>query len=409
VVHNRGVEQPAAELAILGGTPAFAEKLHVGRPNIGDRARFLQRINEMLDRRWFSNNGEFVQQFERRIEEYLGVKHCIVMCNATVALEIASRALDFTGEVIVPSFTFVATPHALRWQGIIPIFCDVDPKTHNLDPAKLESLITPKTTGILGVHVWGQGCDVDAIQAVADRHGLQVLYDAAHAFGCTHGGKMIGGFGRAEVFSFHATKFLNTFEGGAVTTNDDDLARKIRLMKNFGFEGYDNVVYLGVNGKMNEASAAMGLTSLESIDHFIDVNRRNHAAYSRELGEIPGVSVLQYKATEKNNSQYVVVSVDPDICPLSRDQLVKVLWAENVMARRYFYPGCHQMEPYRTEMPDAEKHLPETRKLSQRVMILPSGTAVDEDTIARVCEIVQIALARPEMVRNSIGARSNPV
>jgi dTDP-4-amino-4,6-dideoxygalactose transaminase len=396
------MQSVAGSLAVLGGSPAFSEKLHVGRPNIGDRDRFIQRINEMLDRRWFSNNGEFVQQFERKIEGYLGVKHCIAMCNATVALEITSRALGLTGEVIVPSFTFIATPHSLRWQEITPVFCDIDPATHNLDPARIEALITPKTTGILGVHVWGQACDTDAIQAVADKHGLQVLYDAAHAFGSTHKGQMIGGFGRAEVFSFHATKFLNTFEGGAVTTNDDELAAKIRLMKNFGFAGVDKVVYIGVNGKMCEASAAMGLTSLESIDHFIAVNKANHATYAGELAGLPGVKVLSYNVAEKNNCQYVVVEVDETQAPLNRDEIVKVLWAENVMARRYFYPGCHQMEPYHTEMPNAGLQLPETEKLTNRVMILPNGTAVGECEIKKIGEILRTAFSSANAIRSTL-------
>ena len=181
------------------------------------------------------------------------------MCNATVALEIAIRAMGMSGEVIVPSFTFVATAHALQWQEITPVFCDIDPRTHNLDPNRIEEMITPRTTGIIGVHVWGRPCAVDALAEIAQRRHLKLLFDAAHAFGCSYQGQMIGNFGDAEVFSFHATKFFNTFEGGAVVTNDDELAAKMRLMKNFGFHGYDNVIYVGTNGKMSEVSAAMGL------------------------------------------------------------------------------------------------------------------------------------------------------
>lgn len=225
------------QLAIFGGVPAFEESLHVGRPNIGKRERLLERINEMLDRRWLTNNSPFVRQFEQRIAEMLGVKHCVAMCNATVALEIAIRAAGLSGEVIVPSFTFIATAHALQWQEITPVFCDIDPHTHNLDPRRVEQMITPRTTGIIGVHVWGRACDVEALTDIAQCHHLKLLFDAAHAFGCSYKGRMIGNFGDVEVFSFHATKFFNTFEGGAVVTNDDDLANKIRLMKNFGFAG----------------------------------------------------------------------------------------------------------------------------------------------------------------------------
>ena len=187
---------------------AFKEKLHVGRPNIGNREFLSVRINDMLDRRWLTNNGKYVQEFERKIAEFVGVKYCISVCNATIGLEIASRGLGLVGEVIIPSFTFIATAHVLRWQGITPVFADVDPQTHNLDPLAVEKLITSRTTGILGVHVWGRPCNVDALTEIANRRHLKLMFDAAHAFGCSHNGRLIGNFGDAEVFSFHATKFL---------------------------------------------------------------------------------------------------------------------------------------------------------------------------------------------------------
>jgi dTDP-4-amino-4,6-dideoxygalactose transaminase len=379
-------------LAILGGTPAFAEKLHVGRPNVGDRKRLLERIEEMLDTRWFSNMGPMEQQLERRIAEMVGVKHCIAMCNATVALEIAIRALDLKGEVIVPSLTFIATAHALQWQQVRPVFCDIDPATHNIDPDRVERMITPRTTGIIGVHLWGRPCDTDGLAEIADRHRLKLLYDAAHAFGASHGGRMIGNFGDAEVFSFHATKFLNSFEGGAVTTNNDELAAKMRLMKNFGFAGYDNVIYIGTNGKMTEICAAMGLTSLEALDQFIAVNRRNHECYRRELADVPGLHLMPYPEADRSSYQYLVVEVDEAETGISRDRLVQLLWAENVMARRYFYPGCHRMEPYRTSDPEAGRLLPETERIAERLLILPTGTAVEPDDIADICAILRLAI-----------------
>ena len=209
-------------LAIFGGTPAFQQPLHVGRPNLGDREAMLRRVNEIFDRRWFTNDGPLVKEFEARIQELVGVKHCVAMCNATIALEIAIRALELRGEVIVPAYTFIATAHALQWQEITPVFADMDPATHNIAPETIERLITPRTTGIIGVHVWGRPCDTEAIESIAEKHKLKVMYDAAHAFGCSHRGQMIGSFGACEVFSFHATKFINCFEGGAVVTNDDD-------------------------------------------------------------------------------------------------------------------------------------------------------------------------------------------
>ncbi|MCL4499875.1 MAG: DegT/DnrJ/EryC1/StrS family aminotransferase [Chloroflexi bacterium] len=379
------------DLAMLGGQAAFEEPLHVGRPNIGDRTALLVRINDLLDRRWLSNNGPFVQEFEHRIEELLGVKHCIAMCNATIALEIAIRALGMRGEVIVPPFTFVATAHALQWQEITPVFSDIDPATHNLNPAKVEGMITPRTTGIIGVHVWGRPCAIDALTEIADRRGLKLMFDAAHAFGNSYKGRMIGNFGQAEVFSFHATKFFNTFEGGAVVTNDDDLATRMRLMKNFGFAGYDNVIYVGTNGKMNEVSAAMGLTGLESLDEFIAANRRNYLAYRAGLRNIPGVQLVAYDETERCNYQYIIVEVDEATAGISRDELVRVLQAENVLARRYFYPGCHEMEPYRSYFPHSGLLLPETIRLTQRVMSLPTGTAIGPVEIETICSIIRLA------------------
>ena len=368
--------------------------LHVGRPNMGSRESFLVRVNDILDRRWLSNNGPVVQEFEKRVAETLGVKHALAMCNATAAIEIACRALGLKGEVILPSYTFVATAHALQWQEITPVFCDMDPTKHTLDPAKIEKLITPKTTGIIGVHVWGRGCDTEAIEAIAAKRNLKVMYDASHGFGCSKGGRMLGTFGECEVFSFHATKFINCLEGGVVATNNDALAYQMRMMTNFGFTGFDKVEYLGINGKMNEISAAMGLTNLEAMDEIIAINRRNYEAYSAGLADVPGISVIRYDPAERNNYQYVVIEVDPEVCPRNRDEIVEALHAENIIARKYFWPGCHKMEPYRSLQPNAGLLLPETERVAARVIVLPTGQTVEEETVARVCEVIRKAATK---------------
>ena len=380
------------DLAIFGGMPAFAEKLHVGRPNVGNRDRLAERINKILDSRWLTNGGPYEKEFERRIADLTEVKHCVAMCNATVALEIAIRALGMTGEVIIPSFTFIATAHALQWQEITPVFCDIDRRTHTLDPKKVEQMITPRTTGIIGVHVWGHACDVEGLSEIANRRGLKLIFDSAHAFGCSANGRMIGGFGDVEVFSFHATKFLNSLEGGAVVTNDDELAKKIRLMKNFGFTHYDQTDYVGTNGKLNEVSAAVGLTNLESMDDFITANYRNYEEYVKELSELPGVEIFQHDERERGNYQYVVLEIDQLVTGVSRDQLLEVLHAENILARRYFYPGCHQMEPYRSYFPHAGLLLPETERLTERVLSLPTGTAIGFAELRRICEIIRLVI-----------------
>jgi len=395
-----------ARLAVFGGPPTFKQMLHVGRPNLGDRDRLLARMNDMLDRRWLTNAGPFVQEFERRIAAHIGVKHCIAMCNATVALEIAIRAAGLRGEVIVPSYTFIATAHALQWQEITPVFCDLDPRTHNIDPARVEVLITPLTSGIIGVHVWGRPCPIDELTSIAREHELTLMFDAAHAFGCTYKGRRIGGFGLCEVLSFHATKFLNSFEGGAVVTNDDEVAKKIRLMKNFGFEGYDNVSYIGTNGKLTEVCAAMGLTNLECVDQFLAANKRNHASYQDGLQGIDGLRLIKYDSGETYNYQYIVVEVDPIITGLGRDELVAVLHAENVLARKYFWPGCHRMEPYRSYFPHAKLLLPETEKLAARIIVLPTGTAVGPNEIGKICEIIRTAVADGDSVRAAVAAKA---
>jgi dTDP-4-amino-4,6-dideoxygalactose transaminase len=228
---------------------------------------------------------------------------------------------------------------------------------------------------------------------IAARRNLKLFFDAAHALGSSARGQMVGGFGQAEVFSFHATKFCNSFEGGAVATNDDDLAARLRLMINFGFAGYDRVVSLGTNGKMSEVSAAMGLTSLESLNEFIDVNRRHYWQYQEELRAVPGVRLLGYDENERANYQYVVLEIDESVTGISRDNLIESLWAENVIARRYFHPGCHRMEPYRSIYPGRGETLPVTERLTRCVMQLPTGTAVSDEQIAIICQLIQLAVS----------------
>jgi dTDP-4-amino-4,6-dideoxygalactose transaminase len=390
------------ELALFGGEPAFQRVLHVGQPNIGDKAAVLSRIGNLLDRRWLTNNGPLVQEFEERIADRQGVKHCIAMCNGTIALEIAVRALGMTGEVIVPSFTFIATAHCLQWQELTPVFCDIDPVTHTIDPSQVERLITPRTSGIIGVHLWGNPCNVFALEDISRRHGLKLLFDASHAFGCTHQGRGIGNFGCAEIFSFHATKFINAFEGGAVVTNDDELAEKMRLMRNFGFHGLDNVIYIGTNGKMSEPSAAMGLTSLDSLDDFVDHNYGIYKTFMESLGRLPGIRFFSYREEEKCNFQYVVLEIDEDITGISRDLLISVLHNENVRARRYFYPGCHRMEPYRSFYPNAGLLLATTEAVSEKIICLPTGTNVSPADAKTICQIIECAVSHgPEIAKRS--------
>jgi dTDP-4-amino-4,6-dideoxygalactose transaminase len=389
-------------LAVFGGEPVFATPLHVGRPNIGDRERFHAYVDEIFDNRWLTNRGPLVRQFEHELSLITGARHCITVCNATIGLEMAIRALGLRGEVIVPSFTFIATAHALQWLGLTPVFCDIDPRTHNLDPAAVEKLITPQTSGIIGVHLWGRPCAVKTLQEVADVHHVKLLFDAAHAFGCSHEGVMIGNFGDVEVFSFHATKAFNTFEGGVITTQDDELARRLRLMENFGFIDYDRVEDVGTNGKMSEICAAMGLTNLQAQETFLSANLKNYHSYQKRIADIPGLSLQSFDEKEKCNFQYVVLEVDPRLTGLSRDMLWRVLQSENVLARRYFWPGCHRMEPYRTLFPDAGRHLPNTEQIAERVMVLPNGATIGETEVDAIAEILATAVEHAEPIRRKL-------
>jgi dTDP-4-amino-4,6-dideoxygalactose transaminase len=393
------------DLAVFGGAKLFETPFHVGRPNLGDRARLMERLSDTLDRRWLSNAGRYVQEFEKRIAEQSGTKHAVACCNGTVALEIATRALGLQGEVILPSYTFVATAHALQWQGITPVFADIRAADHNLDPAQIERHITPRTSGIMGVHLWGQPCDVEQIEVIARRRKLPVVYDASHAFGCDIGNVPIGGQGQATVFSFHATKFINSLEGGAVVTNDDDLAARMRLMKNFGFRGYDDVGHVGTNGKMNEFSAAMGLTNLEAMDEIVAVNKRNWHLYCNLLADLPGLSILPYRPAGRFNYQYVIAEIAPQ-CPIPRDALLKVMQAENFLVRRYFWPGCHRMEPYRSLSPNAYLTLPVTEDVAERVLVIPTGQTVEPETISAACELLRFSMSNGSDIDARLKARS---
>jgi dTDP-4-amino-4,6-dideoxygalactose transaminase len=379
------------DLAVFGGFPAFAASLHVGQPNVVDEEAVLDLIRGALRRRQLTNNGPLVRQLEESICAELGVKHCVMMCNGTLALEIAVRALKLQGEIIVPSFTFIATAHSVQWQQLTPVFCDVDATTHCIDPGQIERLITPRTSAIIGVHLWGNPCAIEELQAVADRYSVELMFDASHAFGCSYKGRMIGNFGRAEVFSFHATKFINSFEGGAVVTNEDDLAMRMRFMRNFGFSGLDQVDYIGTNGKLCEPSAAMGLVSLSTIEKVVDTNRRNYHSYLEVLRGVTWLRVIEFDESERCNFQYIVLEIDAG-APISRDGLVEVLHAENIRARRYFWPGCHRMEPYRSLYPNAGLLLPQTEALSQRVLCLPTGMNVSSDDVEQIAHLVVFAL-----------------
>ncbi|MFD8465561.1 dTDP-4-dehydro-6-deoxyglucose aminotransferase [Streptomyces cyaneofuscatus] len=384
---KRGV----GDLALFGGRSAFLQPLYVGRPSHIDRGRLFERLNWVLDNQWLTNGGPLALEFEDRVAELAGVRNCVATCNATTALQLLIQASDLCGEVIMPSLTFAATAHAVRWVGLEPVFVDVDPATGAMDPAAVAEAVGPETAAIVGVHLWGRPCDVDALEKVAAEHGLPLFYDAAHAIGCTSRGRPVGSFGTAEVFSFHATKVVNGFEGGAIVTNDDGLAQRIRALHNFGIGLTGVSAAGGTNGKMSEASASMALTSLDAFDATVRHNRANFELYSAELSDVPGLTVVPHDREESHNYQYVVVLIDEEQTGIRRDLLLDVLGAENVSAKPYFSPPCHQLPPYSDRRPVT---LPHTERLAAQVFALPTGSTVSREDIRRVCNVVRLAVSR---------------
>ncbi|MCX4547583.1 aminotransferase class I/II-fold pyridoxal phosphate-dependent enzyme [Streptomyces sp. NBC_01387] len=382
------------QLALFGGRPAFSENRRVGRPNTGDRERFLERMNQVLDNEWLSNMGPMMYEFEARVAELAQVRHCVSLCNATVALQLLVGDLATGGapgdEVIVPSLTFPATAHAVKWRGLTPVFCDVDPVTGLIDPEQVEALITDRTRAIIGVHLWGQVCDVARLEKIAESYGLRLYFDAAPALGCSYGDVPVGGLGHAEVFSFHATKIVNSFEGGAIVTDDDALAERMRAERNFGFGKDGTVQAVGTNGKLSEAAAAMGLTSLEGLDATIARNRTNYEQYRSALTGIPGVTVLEFEGPNRNNHHYMMVNVVAGAAGLHRDVLLDVLRAENILAQPYFSQVMQQMTPYIGAPP---VRLPRSEELCGQLLALPTGPQVDADDILLIGEVIRTAVA----------------
>lgn len=377
------------DLAIFGGKPSFARPLHVNRPNVGDKDLFLSKVDDAWDARWFTNDGPIARELEARLQDYLDVRHCVLANNGTAAMTMLIHALGLSGEVILPSFTFISTAHSLHWAGIKPVFCDLEPGTFNMDPAHCRELITPRTTAVIPTHVWGNACAIEEFEHLCRSNGVPLIFDSAHAFGSTHNGRRIGGFGDAEVFSFHATKAFHTCEGGAITTNDDALAARLRRIRNFGFADYDTVEMAGTNAKMSEIHAAMGLANLSQIDATFARCKAAFDIYAELLDELPGFHLTKPPAGEQSNHHYVAASVDAQKFGLSRDSLLKALHAENVLARRYFYPGSHASEPYRSVNPEAGASLPNTADANRRTIVFPAGAGITLGEVNGVCGLLK--------------------
>lgn len=380
--------------------PRFARPLHVAQVNLPDEDDVIEAFRGIFERQYFTNNGPLLRAFDQALAESLGIRHAVCVVNGTVALMAALQALlasrlgprhrSRRPEVIVPSFTFPATVQAISWAGAEPVFCDVDRQTHCVDSAFVEPLIGENTAGILAVHTWGRPADVRALETLAERHGLFLLFDSAHAIGCEFDGRLIGGFGHAEVFSLHATKIVQALEGGVVTTNDDGLAAHLRKLRAF-HPAEEPHTPLRMNAKMSEAQAAFGLLSLRDMPANIEANRQRYGFYRDGLEGAAGLKLYVHEDGWRSNFQYVILENHPEITGRTRDWIVDSLTAENVLARRHFNPCGHQLEPYADVR---QGPLDNTRWLSERTFQLPNGQDMTPDDIAGVCALVR-ELARP--------------
>ncbi len=360
-------------------------------PSLEELMPYLQ---DIWDRKWLTNNGHYHQELEKALCEYLKVPYISLFTNGTLPLITALQALRVTGEVITTPYSFVATTHSLWWNGIKPVFVDIDPETCNLDPAKIEAAITPKTTAIMPVHCYGKPCDVKGIQEVADKYGLKVIYDAAHAFGVEINplggmrGESILNFGDMSTLSFHATKVYNTVEGGALIMHDEETKKRIDYLKNFGFAGETEVVAPGINSKMDEIRSAYGLLSLKKVDDSIAARKRVAEIYRCELRNIPGIRFFDDMPGVKHNYSYFPIFVEKDY-EMTRDELYFKMKANNVLGRRYFYPLISTFSTYRGLESSNPKNLPIATRIADEVICLPMHDALSENDIQRVIDCIK--------------------
>ena len=368
---------------------SFDEPIYVTRPALPDRKAVYRKIDEIWDSQWLTNIGSQHRLFESTVREYLGVQNISLFCNGTMALQLACQSLRLSGEVITTPFTFAATSHVLYWNNLKPVFCDIGSQTFNIDPERIESLITPYTTAILPVHVFGYPCNITAIEAIANRYGIRVIYDAAHCFGVEVNGEPIGNFGDISMFSFHATKIFHTLEGGALTYRDGSLKERLELSRNCGFKGEEEIVVPGINGKMNEIQAAIGLLMLDLIKEESRKRERLTLIYRERLRSIPGINFKKDIPDVKHNYYNFVITVDKEEFGISRDELYDSLKKYNVFTRKYFYPLCSQFQCYRHLPSSSAANLPVAEKITKTVLSLPLYGALNEENIQRICDVIE--------------------
>jgi len=367
----------------------FKKPIYITKPLLPDLKNVNKKLKEIWDSGWLTNFGTQHTLLEKRLKKYLDVQHISLFNNGTNALMIAIKALNLTGEVITTPFTFPATPNSLTWNNITPIFCDIDDKTMNIDADKIEKLITPKTSAILAVHVFGTPCDVEKIQKIANKHKLKVIYDAAHAFGTKIKGKSIGNFGDITMFSFHATKLFHTIEGGALTFNNKNLKEKINLLKNFGIKNEETVLLPGINGKMNEIQAGIGLLVLDMMKKAKKTRKSIHETYEKHLENVNGIRLLENKTNIEKSYQYFTIRINEKEFGISRDKVYQQFKEYNVFTRKYFYPLCSEYQHYRQLQSSGNANLPIAQKIGKEILCMPMHEGLSKKDIRNICNILK--------------------
>ena len=385
---------------ILGDSPALDAMLNIVRPVLPELSEFADDFQAALRSGQVTNNSRFVVEFERRIREYLNVEYALAFCNGETALICMLKAAGLTGDIIVPSYTFSGTVHAAIWANLRPVFADLDAATFTIDPMSIESRITPGTTAILAAPVYGNPCDNDALQRLAERRNLTLLFDSASGFGCTYRGRRLGGFGRAEIFSFHATKVFGTMEGGALTTNDPDLYERARLLRGFGQIGSVDCGVAGLNGKMMEVAALVGLRTLDTFDATVAHRERIALEYDRLLSGVPGVCVQQVTPGCTSTRLYQALVLDGQRFGLDRDQLVEALKSDNITARKFLDPPVHRMTCYRAMV--GEVSLPNTDRVAANAVALPFPSDMSLEEVRTVCGAIASLQHRADAVRRRL-------
>ena len=368
--------------------PLFKERFFITRPNLPKTKELMPYMDAMLKSKWVTNFGKFHNEFADEIKKRLNVKYALPCCNGTIALFMLIEALELKGKVITTPFTFPATIHAVTMAGLEPLFCDINRDEYTIDAEAVEKLITPEVSAILAVNVFGNICDVEKLNELSLKYKIPVIYDSAHAFLASFKGKKVGNFGTAEMFSFHATKFFNTIEGGVITTNDEKLYNKLKLLINFGIKDEENVTGIGLNGKMSEVNAIFGLLSFKKADTYLDKLSNLHKIYKQGLSKIQGIKMQVINSQCSPNRQYMPVEINENEFGLTRDELHLVLKADNLITRKYFYPSADQYECYKNKPFTNNINLINVKAVTKRIMCLPMFASMNPEDSRKICGLI---------------------